>query len=142
MKLSVAMCAYDGDEFIKRQLVTILKQSLSVDEIIICDDGSKDSTIEIINDYIENSQELLENQQKNKAGLTFRVFESLGLEKKLIATIKDVKNYDFYNPINILFNNIDHLAFPKTFFKTPYQPIDGQILKKYLVENWVSSIVK
>ncbi|MFN7676782.1 glycosyltransferase family 2 protein [Flavobacterium sp.] len=53
MKLSVAMCTYNGDEFIKQQLDSILKQSVNVDEIIICDDGSSDSTIEIINDYIE-----------------------------------------------------------------------------------------
>ncbi|MCA6423079.1 MAG: glycosyltransferase family 2 protein [Flavobacterium sp.] len=53
MKLSVAMCTYNGAEFIRQQLDSILKQSVCVDEIIICDDGSTDSTIEIINEYIE-----------------------------------------------------------------------------------------
>ena len=53
MKLSVAMCTYNGAEFIRQQLDSILKQSVSVDEIIICDDFSTDSTIEIINEYIE-----------------------------------------------------------------------------------------
>jgi glycosyltransferase involved in cell wall biosynthesis len=48
MKTSVAMCTYNGEKHIKNQLDSILNQSLSVDEIVICDDGSNDKTIEII----------------------------------------------------------------------------------------------
>lgn len=51
MKLSVAMCTYNGEKFIKEQLNSILNQSQNVDEIIICDDGSVDSTISIIKEY-------------------------------------------------------------------------------------------
>jgi len=48
MKISVAMCTYNGEKYLKSQLESILKQTLSVDEIVICDDGSKDKTFEII----------------------------------------------------------------------------------------------
>jgi glycosyltransferase involved in cell wall biosynthesis len=48
MKTSVAMCTLNGEKYIKEQLESILNQSLPVDEIIICDDGSNDKTIEII----------------------------------------------------------------------------------------------
>ncbi|HKO77023.1 MAG TPA: glycosyltransferase family 2 protein [Flavobacterium sp.] len=48
MKTSVAMCTYNGEKHIKKQLDSILNQSLAIDEIIICDDGSNDKTIEII----------------------------------------------------------------------------------------------
>lgn len=48
MRTSVAMCTYNGEKYIKEQLESILSQSLSIDEIIICDDGSNDKTIAII----------------------------------------------------------------------------------------------
>jgi glycosyltransferase involved in cell wall biosynthesis len=48
MIISVAICTYNGEKHIKNQLESILKQTVSVNEIVICDDGSKDKTIEII----------------------------------------------------------------------------------------------
>jgi glycosyltransferase involved in cell wall biosynthesis len=48
MRTSVAMCTYNGEKYIKEQLESILNQSLSIDEIIICDDGSNDKTLAII----------------------------------------------------------------------------------------------
>jgi glycosyltransferase involved in cell wall biosynthesis len=48
MKTSVAMCTYNGEKYIREQLESILAQTMAVDEIVICDDGSKDKTIEII----------------------------------------------------------------------------------------------
>ena len=51
MTTSVAMCTYNGEKFLKEQLDSILNQSLPIDEIVICDDGSTDETIAIIQDY-------------------------------------------------------------------------------------------
>lgn len=48
MKLSVAMCTYNGDLYIKEQLQSIINQTVPVNEIIICDDGSTDNTIPLI----------------------------------------------------------------------------------------------
>lgn len=48
MTVSVAMCTYNGAQYIEEQLLSILHQSVPVDEIVICDDGSTDETIEII----------------------------------------------------------------------------------------------
>ena len=49
--ISVAMTTYNGGEFLKKQLDSILNQTLKVDEIIVCDDGSTDSTIQYLEDY-------------------------------------------------------------------------------------------
>lgn len=48
MKVSVALCTYNGEKYITDQLNSILSQSRKVDEIIVCDDRSTDSTIKII----------------------------------------------------------------------------------------------
>lgn len=59
MKISVALCTYNGQKFITEQLNSILNQSTSVDEIIICDDGSKDKTPEIINNFVSKHPGLI-----------------------------------------------------------------------------------
>lgn len=56
MKISVAMASYNGAEFIKEQLDSILNQTVKVDEIIICDDGSKDNTAEVVTNYIKENK--------------------------------------------------------------------------------------
>ncbi|MFV0380805.1 MAG: glycosyltransferase [Breznakia sp.] len=47
LKVSVALCTYNGEKYIKKQLLSILQQTRAVDEIIICDDGSNDRTLTI-----------------------------------------------------------------------------------------------
>lgn len=49
LKVSVAMITYNGEKYIEEQLNSILNQSVKPDEIIISDDGSTDSTIDLIN---------------------------------------------------------------------------------------------
>jgi len=48
VRLSVALCTYNSERFIERQLLSILDQDLPVDEVVIGDDGSTDSTLERI----------------------------------------------------------------------------------------------
>lgn len=48
MKISVAMCTYNGSKFLSEQLESILNQTQKVNEIIICDDCSQDNTKEVI----------------------------------------------------------------------------------------------
>ena len=48
MKISVAICTYNGAKYIEEQLRSILNQSVPVDEICVGDDCSDDNTIEII----------------------------------------------------------------------------------------------
>lgn len=48
VRLSVALCTYNSERFIERQLLSILDQDLPVDEVVIGDDGSTDGTLERI----------------------------------------------------------------------------------------------
>lgn len=51
MMISVCVAVYNGEEFIKEQLDSILFQLGENDEVIISDDGSTDKTLAIINTY-------------------------------------------------------------------------------------------
>lgn len=53
MKVSVVMATYNGENYIKEQLESLRNQTYPIDEIIICDDRSKDSTVSIVKEYIE-----------------------------------------------------------------------------------------
>lgn len=46
--LSVALCTYNGEQYLKEQLESFANQSLLPDELVVCDDGSSDGTIEIL----------------------------------------------------------------------------------------------
>ncbi|OBW43441.1 putative glycosyltransferase EpsE [Chryseobacterium sp. MOF25P] len=50
-KISVALCTYNGEKYIREQIDSILEQSLKVDEIVVCDDGSTDQTLNILSEY-------------------------------------------------------------------------------------------
>lgn len=53
MKISIAMATYNGERYIEEQLESIRLQTSPPDEVIICDDCSTDSTVEIVRRYIE-----------------------------------------------------------------------------------------
>lgn len=53
--VSVAIAAYNGEKYIKKQLESIMHQTLKVDEVIICDDCSTDKTAEICEEFIREN---------------------------------------------------------------------------------------
>ena len=55
IRISVAMCSYNGENYIREQLESILGQKLPVDEIVVCDDGSSDKTVETAREILAGS---------------------------------------------------------------------------------------
>jgi|AGTN01.1.fsa_nt_gi Glycosyltransferases involved in cell wall biogenesis len=78
MKISVALCTYNGEKYIEEQLNSILTQHYTIDEIQIGDDGSTDNTINIINRLKKRFKEIY---------LTINP-ERLGIVKNFENTIK------------------------------------------------------
>lgn len=54
MKISIALCTYNGAKYLEEQLKSLAEQTLKADEIIICDDNSSDNTVNIVNRYKDN----------------------------------------------------------------------------------------
>lgn len=59
------MATYNGEAFIQQQLISILNQLSENDEVIISDDGSTDSTIELIKSFKDNRIVLYSNHFHN-----------------------------------------------------------------------------
>ncbi|OMQ13457.1 hypothetical protein [[Flexibacter] sp. ATCC 35103] len=94
-----------------------------------------------VDQYISRSKVLLDINRAGQIGLTFRVFESLGLEKKLITTNSDIKNYDFYNPKNILIIDEKNPVIPVAFFQNDYEKIPDSIFNKYTLKGWIDNVI-
>lgn len=82
MKLSVALCTFNGEKHISEQLESILCQQMPVDEIIICDDGSSDKTLKFIADF----------QKSNPSIKLFENPENLGVIKNFEKAINLCSN--------------------------------------------------
>lgn len=64
-KVSIVMCTYNGERYLARQLDSILQQTYPLYEIIIQDDGSTDSTCDIVRAYQDRYPliRLIQNQK-------------------------------------------------------------------------------
>ena len=53
--ISVAMCTYNGEKFLREQLESIAAQTRLPAELVICDDRSTDSTVDIIQSFADSA---------------------------------------------------------------------------------------
>ena len=74
-------------------------------------------------------------------GLSYRFFEALYYNKKMITNNEMVKQYDFYHPSNIFITDYNNFDGIEDFIKKPYHPIDPNIIEKYGAENWLKYIL-
>ena len=55
-KVAVLLSAYNGEQYIKEQLDSILEQTYQNIEVYVRDDGSKDNTLEVLKLYEETGK--------------------------------------------------------------------------------------
>lgn len=60
--------------------------------------------------------------------------------KKLITTNPHVKEYDFYQPENILIVDRYNPVITKEFLNVPWKDISEEIYKKYSISSWFNTI--
>lgn len=154
---SIALCTYNGEAFLLQQLESISRQTVLPDELIICDDGSVDSTMDILNRFkatapfdvqiIQNSTNLGVNQNFSQAILHCSkdiificdqddVWDSDRIEKTLFRFEEDESRMVVCSPSYYIDRN-NSLIFDEKMLKT--QEIRAQYFNKfsngYLTEN-------
>jgi hypothetical protein len=83
---------------------------------------------------------ILDLVRENQTGLSFRVFEAMAFEKKLITNNKNIRFYNFYNPNNIWIIENNNFNFDKTFFETDYETLPENIFYQYTIDNWATKV--
>jgi len=69
-KISVIMSVYNGACYLKKSVESVLNQTLSNFEFIIIDDGSTDTTWEILSEYAQQDQRIRLFKNADNIGLT------------------------------------------------------------------------
>lgn len=88
---------------------------------------------------IKDSKAILDICRDDHKGLSFRFFESIQFEIKIITNNKDVVNYDFYHSENILvLENLNNfkIEIVREFLSKPYKPLKKELVSYYNFTNW------
>jgi len=80
--------------------------------------------------------------QEGQHGSTLRPMESIFLQKKLITNDTSIMLTDFYSPDNVFIIGINKMESLKHFLTIPYNPVSGEILKRYDVSSWVKRFME
>lgn len=94
-----------------------------------------------ISDVVDESRVVLDIQHPKQTGLTMRTIEMIGMNKKLVTTNAEIKEYDFYNSNNILVINRKNINILDEFLLTKYIPLDANIYDKYSITAWIEDIL-
>lgn len=85
-KISVVVSTFNGAQFIEEQLISIIEQTLQADEIIVCDDGSTDGTLQILKKFEANHQiQLICNNTNLGILANFKLGASLAKPNNYVA---------------------------------------------------------
>ncbi len=86
------------------------------------------------------SKTVLDIEHVKQSGLTLRNCEVVGMGKKMITTNFNIKQYDFYNPNNIIVFDRTNPVVDVSFFDKKYVDIDEEIYKKYSLDYWLEEL--
>lgn len=87
---------------------------------------------------LQNCSVLIDLQNDVHNGISFRLFEAIGYDKKVITTNQAVQSYDFYAPERILiWNNQLSIQELSDFIHAPNTPYAPEIKRKYSLNNWI-----
>ena len=79
-KVSVVICTYNGEKFLREQLDSVLSQTYPLYEIIIQDDGSTDATLRIAADYQKRYPQLIHiYEHENPNGWNINFLDAINL---------------------------------------------------------------
>ena len=136
MTVSVAMCTYNGACYIEEQIDSILRQTYSPHEIIICDDQSTDNTIEILKSVKEKwgkntNINIIINNSRLGIAKNFEKAISLCSEELIFLSDQDdiwypqkiekiIAFFIEHPKTNVIFSNADILINKDIYRKTLY----------------------
>jgi hypothetical protein len=127
LKINVLLATSPKKHLKKYKFITFLKKSLTYYENL---------------EILSQSKIIIDLAHKElHTGLSFRAFESVGYNKKMITTNKTVKTMDFYNPQNIFVFDDDRIDLIE-FVKSEYISIPETIKNKYSFSNWFNYMFK
>ena len=104
--ISIAMATYNGEKFIREQIDSILAQTISDWELIVCDDVSTDSTIAILEEYAKNDVRIKIYQNMVNLGFKRNFEKAIDLCQGDYIALCDQDDIWYPKHLEILLNQI------------------------------------
>ena len=130
MKISVCMATYNGEKYVQEQMLSIIHQLSNNDEVIVSDDNSSDSTMNIINKINDKRIKIYSNEKESGYTRNFEnalekasgdvIFladqDDIWLKDKVSTSLKYLNDSSFVvSDCTIVDNNLDIIE--KSHFK-------------------------
>lgn len=156
-KVIYFLATYDDYRFelMKKLKIVFTVENLPHKLIFITPNKENLQKLKEANFYLEDELSYSENLRRGQkastiidihspdhSGLSFRIFESLNYENKLITTNMSVKEYDFYHPNNIFIWDGTNENDIKNFLDLEYVSIEKVIKDKYSFNNWINYVLE
>lgn len=87
--ISIVMCTYNGAQFVRQQIETLLTQTYKVDEIIIQDDNSTDNTYDILLEYAARYPHIHLYRNEKTVGANNNFYSAMRRAKSEYIAISD-----------------------------------------------------
>ncbi len=104
--VSIALCTYNGERYIKEQIDTILAQTYQNFELIIVDDRSTDNTLAILNAYCHDSRVKVYYNSSN-LGVIKNFEKAISLCKGAYISLSDQDDIWALNKLEVMLGKID-----------------------------------
>ena len=112
VNISVVLCTYNGSKYLKKQLDSILHQTLSPSEIIIVDDYSKDDTVKILKEYASNNKKIKLYFNEENIGPILSFKKAIFLAENEYIALCDQDDIWFNNKLELQLSEISKLEDP------------------------------
>lgn len=104
--VSVVVCTYNGAQYIREQLDSIINQTRIPDQIIIQDDASSDNTVDILGEYSSKYSYIEVFRNKENKGFRDNFFEAISKATCDYIALSDQDDVWTNNHIEVLLNLI------------------------------------
>jgi glycosyltransferase involved in cell wall biosynthesis len=104
--VSIAMCTYNGELFLRQQMDSLLAQDYPNHEIIITDDCSSDTTFQILKEYQAEHPHIRAIQNETNLGFVKNFEKSISLCSGDFVALCDQDDIWFPDKLSTLFNHI------------------------------------
>lgn len=106
--ISIAMATYNGEKYLREQLDSILAQTIQDFELIVCDDCSTDSTVQILNEYVEKDSRIKVFVNAKNLGFRKNFEKAIGLCKGEYIALSDQDDIWMTEHLELLVDNIQN----------------------------------
>lgn len=131
--ISIALCTYNGANFLPQQLDSILNQTYKHIELVVVDDGSSDGTKEILKQYAAKYEHIKLYSNKKNIGFNANFQKAISYCSGDFIAISDQDDIWLENKLELLYQNIGNnwLIFSNSsFINEEEKIISGQILNE------------